>query len=484
VTPTTFDPTAHPPLTDLGARLRELAGDAAFRAGRDYLRKGRVQDGAVAGDSAHATVKGSTEYRVMVAFPTVETTRVSCTCPAHRRNKHCKHVVAVCTALLEQPATFAVLDALPAPPPTTKAPRRRGTTAKKPQPAEQRAAGLEVLDRLLIELTDGGLAQLGPDKVALIEQCAELVRALKLRRLGNLLMQLQRAVGAVGEVESSGTDRIDGAAFARLVVELYLCRAATGAQLEGRAALDPRLAEDLLGKTWRAEELELITGLELVQVASATERDAEFAVATSYLVDIGSLEVYAERQITPLQLRSAPMVQHHVRLLVEEAGLYPGLSTRRIRLGRFQLAALRAQDLDRLVRHAPDDLSAIQRGLVEQALVPFGRPEIATLFRPALLVGPADEEPPERQMARPKDRSQHMRTLGAVDRAGRFISFRLPIGLADDLAVVGRNPSTFALFGLVGLGSTGLTFRCFSMVVPGGSATSSGPLGRIVPEAW
>jgi hypothetical protein len=174
-----FEPAAHPPLTAIGARLRELAGDAAFKAGRDYLRKGNVKDGAVAETQAYATVKGSTEYRVTVAFPSADATKVTCTCPAHRRSTYCKHVVAVCSALLEQPATFSVLDVLPAPPTPQKAARApRSKAAPKAQPAELRATGLEVLDRLLLELADGGLVQLGPEKVSLIEQCAELVRAL------------------------------------------------------------------------------------------------------------------------------------------------------------------------------------------------------------------------------------------------------------------------------------------------------------------
>ena len=59
MTPTQFDPATHPPLTDLGERLRELAGDAAYKAGRDYLRKGRVQDGTVAETAAYATGLGS-----------------------------------------------------------------------------------------------------------------------------------------------------------------------------------------------------------------------------------------------------------------------------------------------------------------------------------------------------------------------------------------------------------------------------------------
>ena len=69
-----FDPAAHPPLTELGARLVELAGAAAYKAGRDYLRKGNVHDATVSETAAYATVKGSTSYRVTVAFPSVETT--------------------------------------------------------------------------------------------------------------------------------------------------------------------------------------------------------------------------------------------------------------------------------------------------------------------------------------------------------------------------------------------------------------------------
>ncbi len=324
-----FDPAANGPLTDLGTRLRELAGDSAYRAGRDYLRKGKVREGAVAGSQAYATVAGSTDYRVTLAFPTIESTKVTCTCPAHRRSKYCKHVVAVCAALLEQPATFAVLDEIPAPPAAKRTVRKRATeTAPKTDPGAPRASGLEVVDRLLAELADGGLVQLGVEKVSLIAQAAELVRALKLRRLGNLLMQLQHIV--------AGRTDIDEAAFARLLLELYVCRAATGAQLAGTVALDPRLAEDLVGKTWRAEELEPIAGLELVEVACSREDDGEFVVDTSYLVDLGSHETYAERQITPTRLRSVPKAHYRMRLLVDEAGLYPGLTPRRIRLGRVR----------------------------------------------------------------------------------------------------------------------------------------------------
>ncbi|MFN8634757.1 MAG: SWIM zinc finger family protein [Chloroflexota bacterium] len=505
-----FEPAAHQPLTDLGGRLRDLAGDAAFKAGRDYLRKGNVRDGAVAETQAYATVKGSTDYRVTVAFPSVDGTKVTCTCPAHRRSKYCKHVVAVCSALLEQPTSFEVLAAMPEPPAAKKAARAsRGKAAPKVQAAELRASGLDVLDRLLLELTEGGLAQLGPEKVALIEQCAELVRALKLRRLGNLLMQLRRAVAS--------PQAVDGGTFSRLLLDLYLCRAATGAQLDGKVSLDPRLAEDLLGKTWRAEELESVGGLELVQVASSYANDGEFVVETSYLVDLASGETYAERQITPARLRSAgAKSQHRLRLLVEDAGLYPGLAPRRIRLNRVQRAPLRSEDVDRLIAGATDSVAAIQRRLVERAAVPFGPAEVAVLFRPLAMLRPPPS--PEKDAAQtPNPRALPAAALaglpaglnamasnltatlpalsgrlatfsppvvkvGALDASGQFVGVELAGGTLEDLTGAVPQDGPFALFGLASLGKDGVTLRCLALIGASVSGGGRHRFGRIFPE--
>src|SRR5262245_44672161 len=153
-----------------------------------YFRKGVVKHGAVAGTTAYATVTGSTDYRVTVAFGE-EPLRVTCTCPAYRRNKHCKHVVAVCVTLLQRPESFAVGQA---PPQEVQAPKARRVTrragagastgakagakgaktgarakAVAPETGTLRAAGLETVDRLLTDLTDGGLLGLGAEKLTL-----------------------------------------------------------------------------------------------------------------------------------------------------------------------------------------------------------------------------------------------------------------------------------------------------------------------------
>jgi hypothetical protein len=275
--------------------------------------------------------------------------------------------------------------------------------------------------------------------------------------------------------------------FARLLLDLYLCRAATGAQLTGTVTLDPRLAEDLIGKTWRAEELEPVTGLDLVQVAATTESDGEFTIESSYLVELASMAVYVERQIAPVRLRGTPKTQHRVRLSVDEAGLYPGLAPRRIRLGRGRRLALRAEDVERLIHGATGDLTEIQRRLIERAMVPFGEAEVAVLFRPSLVLGPTSKDADKQAQPRTGQRSARSaqeRAIGAVDAAGRFVSVTALGSMADELAVIGQAPGTFALFGLARAGGEGLVLRCLSVVVSAASPVWQGGRGRIVPEAW
>ena len=130
-------------------------------------------------------------------------------------------------------------------------------------------------------------------------------------------------------------------AFARLLLDLYLVGPRPGHSSKARSR-----STHGWPKTWSARpggprSWSRSAASNWCRSAATHENDGEFVVETSYLVDLGSLEIYVERQITPARLRSAaPKVQHRVRLVVEEAGLYPGLPPRRIRLGRFQRAPL------------------------------------------------------------------------------------------------------------------------------------------------
>jgi hypothetical protein len=493
--PATFDPGAHPVLAGLGPRLRELAGDSSYAAGLTYFRKGVVKHGAVAGTTAYATVTGSTDYRVTVAFGE-EPLRVTCTCPAYRRNKHCKHVVAVCVTLLQRPESFAVGQA---PPQEVQAPKARRVTrrmgagastgekagAKKagaktgarakavaPETGTLRAAGLETVDRLLADLTDGGLLGLGAEKLTLLAGAAELVRGLKLRRLGNLLMSLQRRAQAMnGASGASGANRarsgpgrpaggdgqaLDAGTFARLLADIYLTRRATATYLAGEeedgrpdespgprgpGAVDPQAAEDLLGKTWRDEELEPVGGLELIELASRHQDDGEFRVETSYLADVATGDLFLETQISPTRLAGKPKPGHRFRLLVEDGALYPGPPPRRLKLRRLRRSPLRQEDVERLLARAPASVGELRRRLVERLASPFGEAAVPVLFRPAALVAAGER-------------------LGATDAAGELIPLVWPSGWRETLPPLLPPPGDFVLFGLLRLEAGGPVLEC------------------------
>jgi hypothetical protein len=308
-----------------------------------------------------------------------------------------------------------------------------------------------------------------------LAQAAETVRALKVRRLGNDLMALKRLALAHGTGVGTGvrstlamrraaaqgdgaeTDA-EAARFADLLIDIALVRRALEARAGGATALDPALAEDLLGKTWREAELERVAGLELFPLAEDRVDDGEFKVETSYLLDLGDGAIYAEKQIAPLALRSAsPKERRRLRLLVDEAGLYPGNSPRRIKLLRIHRAALRCEDVDRLLGRAVQEIPAVRTRLVERLRSPFDPAEAAVLFRPANLVRDGDR-------------------LGALDGVGRFMALGGEARVARELPSILPEPGRYALFGLLvpGDGPSDLTLRVHTVV--GHLRWGSGPV--------
>jgi SWIM zinc finger len=439
--PKRFDPTLHPSLVAFGERIRELAGESAYAAGRDYFRTGAVMDGTVIGAVAEAVVKGSTEYRVSIGFE--GEAKVACTCPAHRRKRTCKHVVALCAALLEQPAAFRVV-ARAVIPKAEPAPRKKRDGSVKQRAAalkaEQQTAGLALVDRLLDELAAGGVAALGREQLALLAAAAETVRGLKLRHLGNLLMALRHLS------EDGGDAGADPHRFAALLSAVSMTRQTLGAHAEGRIALEPVLAEELIGKTWRDRDLERIGGLELLPVTEQAADDGDFRVESTYLSDLATGELYVERRITPRGLRAPARPPRRLRLLVDEAGFYPGESPRRIKLIRVRRAPLTLGDVDRVLARAVDDVAEVRRRLIACLQQPFAASEVAVVFRPSFLVVRGER-------------------AGATDARGGLLSLGWPVGWTRQaFGLLPGEPGRFALVGLAGLGEDGLSLRCLGIV--------------------
>jgi hypothetical protein len=333
-----------------------------------------------------------------------------------------------------------VVEVVPEPPRPARVKKERSAEVKPP--AESRGAGLETVDRLLAALAADGLVGLGPDKLTLFANAGELVRARKLRRLGNRVLALQRAA------ESPGSSEFDAASFARLLVDLYLTRQATGAQLEERIALDSQSAEDLLGKTWREAELEPVAGLDLIEVASTTVYDGEFRLETGYFADLPTGAIYVEKLITPIKLATtAPRPRQRCRLLVDDGRLYPGDAPRRIRLGRSRRAPLSLDDVRRLLRRATSSVDDLRQRLVDYLDNPFGPVDLPVLFRPAALI-------------------THVGQSAALDQQGRFVALAWPAAGATELPPLLPPGEPYALFGLLDLSGDGLLLRCLSAIGP------------------
>jgi hypothetical protein len=242
-----------------------------------------------------------------------------------------------------------------------------------------------------------------------------------------------------------------------LLIDLDRTRRAAGAHLEGRLALEPWLAEELLGKTWRDEELETVGGLELMEVAYTTTNDGEFVVQTSYLAELNIGALYVERQITPVRLRTPPKPSHRLRLCVDDAGLYPGAPPRRLKLRRARREPLTRDDVERLLAHAPREMPELRQNLVDQLANPFGLAESAVLFRPADIVAQAEQ-------------------VRALDSTGRSIQLEWLATSAQTLASLLPAPGSCALFGHLSLDGCDLRLRVLAAI--GALEWDDGPLYR------
>ncbi|HEX5414860.1 MAG TPA: hypothetical protein VFZ25_04280, partial [Chloroflexota bacterium] len=318
--------------------------------------------------------------------------------------------------------------------------------------SEARGAGLETVDRLLDALAADGLVGLGQDKLALFAAAGELVRARKLRRLGNRVLALQRAA------ESARGAELDPASFARLLSDLQLTRQVTGAHLEGRISLDAALAEDLLGKTWREADLEAVSGLELLELAAERTDDGEFVVETGYLIDLPTGAFYAEKLIQPRRFASRPRTRQRCRILVDDGRVYPDVPPRRLRLSRFRRAPLLPDDVARLLAHATEEIATLRAALVERLSAPLAPREIPVLFRPAALLSQDDG-------------------FGALDRAENFLALDLPPAWLKDLPSLLEPGVAYALFGLLRLADDGPRLRGRAIV-----GELSGNQGPIYPD--
>jgi hypothetical protein len=109
--------------------------------------------------------------------------------------------------------------------------------------------------------------------------------------------------------------------------------------------------------------------------------------------------------------------------------------------------SLAAADVEHLVAHAATTIADLRERLVERLATPLGPVEVAVLLRPAALV-------------------QHEQQVGALDAEERFLALDWPARWTKELPSLLPTVSTYALFGLLTLGTAGPRLSCLSVVSP------------------
>jgi uncharacterized Zn finger protein len=341
-------PAVAPVTEDLIQRL--TPDTATLQAAREVYRRSQVLQPGVSPDGTWllGQCQGSARepYEVSVDLANAEAPVCRCTCPSRKRP--CKHVLALLLTYVFAPEVFAERT-----PPdellvkrkkslqqlekaaADKAPRKVNTAAQRKKAAAQRQ-GLDLLEKLLLDLVAGGQWY----EESRLERLRRLARQMNDHYLPGAAILLQRLLYGV---EWSGEAREEHAAavFAALWATVQRGRNYLDGKLAGEETPDEADAvlEELLGHAWQLRELKekgyVRQALYLLELAHqrVEEPARQELVESSYLLDLNAGTLYRAVTYRPLNrlqyVAEQPSYQQVLRL--SEAVVYPGFLCRRLR---------------------------------------------------------------------------------------------------------------------------------------------------------
>jgi hypothetical protein len=275
-----------------------------------------------------AAGSGAAPYRVSVALEDAGA-KARCSCMAARSRPFCKHAAALLVAWARAPEAFAVSEAPPPEPAAGGGPRRRAVKAGKTDAKELLGRGVEQAGTLVRELAVAGVASLAAGRSDAIRGLAGSLREARLRRLS------ARTLALADLLDAGQRGALDAPAYAGLLADMLLAVRKLEKHLGGEP-LEPRHAEELLGKTWRKEDRVPVEGLDLVEYAFVGRETADgYVIRERRLLDLASGSHLAEKQILPafLAKRTEPLRSRAGQRLRDARGSrYPGYVPHRLDL--------------------------------------------------------------------------------------------------------------------------------------------------------
>lgn len=358
--------------------LRAFIPDAAeLRKGTQIYDGGQLLNLARYQNKLFCEAKGSgaTPYKVTLVYSDAPTPAFKgrCTCPARTFNTaFCKHAAALLVAWARAPESFVVSDAAPAGEPGA-GPARKRVKQGSTDAESLMKAGVEQVGTLVRELAVAGVAAIGADRIAQIEQLAAALRENRLRRLSARTLDLAALLGphVAGAAQAKGARRgaLPAVAYANLLTDLLLTARKLEKHLAGEP-LDDRHVEELIGKTWRESDRKPVEGLTLVEYAfSRRTTSDDYVIWESRFLDLETGRHFSEKKILPAALakRNAPKPSFAGEVLAGARGTtYPGYPPIRVNLTDLgEKRPLDAGALEAILARALPDVSAALAALQE-----------------------------------------------------------------------------------------------------------------------
>jgi hypothetical protein len=341
------------------AEIRRMVGDDEMAKGSRLLDDGRLSylarhEGRL---FCEAQGTGGNPYRVSASFDDQGRVITRCSCPAARYTAVCKHAAGLLVAWARDPAAFVESEMGPLAEEKPWQGQRGGTVRRGTANTKSLlGVGVEQAAALARELAVTGVAGMGEERIGQLRDLAEQLRGNRLRRLGARTLEL-------AELLERSTERPEPIPYADLLTDLVLTVRKLEKHLAGQP-LEQRHEEELVGRSWRKNDRQPVSGLDLLEVGYRVATTADdFTIRESRFVDLISGEQYTEKQIVPLvRARYETPKPSYAGLVLRGAagGLFPGFPPRRLYLESPGAPSRAGQpELERLLELASPALAPV-----------------------------------------------------------------------------------------------------------------------------
>jgi hypothetical protein len=313
------------------AEIRRMVGDDEMAKGSRLLDDGKLAYLARHEGKLFGEVQGSSgsPYRVSATFDEQGRVITRCTCPAARYTAVCKHATGLLVAWARTPAAFVETELGPQLEERRWEGQRSGTVRRGTASTKNLlAVGVEQAGVLARELAVTGVAGASEDRIEQLRDLAEQLRGNRLRRLGARTLELAQML-------ESSASRPEAVPYADLLTDLVLTVRKLEKHLAGQP-LEQRYEEELIGRSWRKNDRQPVSGLDLLEVGyRVAHTPDDFTIRESHFVDLISGQHLTEKQIVPTsRARFETPKPSYAGLVLRGAsgGLFPGFPPRRLYL--------------------------------------------------------------------------------------------------------------------------------------------------------